>query len=86
MKLRVSRSFCWLLLALTLTFLAPGCGETANTPPAPTGGESTTRTIVDMCGNKVEIPTPENIERVAVLTSPWFSSCMWWGRKTSCVP
>jgi len=32
--------------------------------------EPETRAFVDMTGNTVNIPTPDKIERVAVLTSP----------------
>lgn len=69
MKLQASKSLVWPLLAVILAFVVHGCSRPAATPSA-TAGQGATRTIVDMCGNVVEIPTPENIRRVAILTSP----------------
>jgi len=54
-----------LLLALAVLLgMVISCESAPQEPPA------ATRTITDMDGNSVELPIPEDIERVAVLTSP----------------
>ena len=60
---------CTAMIAIVLF----GCGSNTPAPPAQSetpSNQAATRELTDMNGNKVEIPTPENIERVAVLTSP----------------
>jgi iron complex transport system substrate-binding protein len=52
------------VLGATFFFLLISCSRR----PSPTGGS--TRTIKDMMGNQVTIPTPENIRRAAVIHTP----------------
>ncbi len=56
-----------LLLVLSLLVaVVAGCSSTSSNDTS----KAATRTVEDLAGNTVTIPTPENIERVAVLTSP----------------
>jgi iron complex transport system substrate-binding protein len=65
MKSRLYRSLAILaVMMLVLAGMMAGCSRTAGEP------ETRTRIITDMSGREVEIPVPEDIERVAVLTSP----------------
>jgi iron complex transport system substrate-binding protein len=55
-------------LALLGSFVLGSCSQPAQTTtPTPT---ATTRTITDLGGRQVTIPTPANIQKVAILTSP----------------
>ena len=79
MKKRLTIVVALMVLAAVLMSMLPGCGTTSSTPAAittptatapPATPKPTTRTITDMVGRSVTIPTPENIQKVAVLTSP----------------
>jgi len=59
-----------LILTVILALAVQGCGQPSGQTPSAPAAKAGTRTIVDMTGRSVEIPTPENIQRVAVLTSP----------------